>query len=135
MDSKNHHCASCTRRGRKCEKRFHSNKEWESLKFAEEKNASELAAAFAAQAQVSAKITRLHKHHQILKQRGQHMLDDDTLAMDRWDEEDPESIPSPSPTFGQQLGAIDLPILTESQMNEVFNQLSPLLLDFFSFIW
>jgi hypothetical protein len=42
MDSKSRNCASCTRRGRKCEKRFHSEKEWDRLKQDEEKLASEL---------------------------------------------------------------------------------------------
>lgn len=42
IDSKSQNCAECTRRGRKCVKRFHNDREWESLERDRQKVALEL---------------------------------------------------------------------------------------------
>lgn len=91
MDSKNRNCASCTRRGRKCEKRFHGDREWNELKRNEKKLQDQLSEALAEQARVSAKVARLFKQQQFLKDRGEKMLDHDSNVLERLDEENPLS--------------------------------------------
>ena len=89
MDSKNRNCASCTRRGRKCEKRFHNDREWNELKRNEKQIQAQLAEALAEQARISAKVARLFKQQQFLKDRGERMLDHDSNVLERLDEENP----------------------------------------------
>ena len=91
MDSKNRNCASCTRRGRKCEKRFHNDREWNELKRNEKQIQAQLAEALAEQAQISAKVARLFKQQQFLKDCGERMLDHDSNVLERLDEENPLS--------------------------------------------
>jgi chromosome segregation ATPase len=112
MDSKSRNCASCTRRGRKCEKRFHSAVEWAKLEKEEnqiksdlERAEIQLEKAMEAQQKLFAKIRRLRKQQQFLKERGSKMLDHDTNVMDVLDEEDPEGIPPSTPPEGRELNA------------------------------
>ena len=91
MDSKNRNCASCTRRGCKCEKRFHGDREWNELKRNEKKLQDQLSEALAEQARISAKVARLFKQQQFLKDRGEKMLDHDSNVLERLDEENPLS--------------------------------------------
>jgi Spy/CpxP family protein refolding chaperone len=91
MDSKNRNCAACTRRGRKCEKRFHSDSEWDKLQRDEEKIAREIEETEEQIEQLFAKMKRLRKHRKFLKDRGGRMLDHDSNVLDLLDGEDPPS--------------------------------------------
>lgn len=98
MDSKNKNCAECTRRGRKCLKQFHSEREWENLHRDQEKIASELEEAqrnwlehSQKMQEAMSKILRLQKQQRFLKERGGRMLEHDSLLMEQLDEEDPPS--------------------------------------------
>jgi hypothetical protein len=82
MDLKSRNYASCTRRGWKCEKQFHSTAQWESLKRDEEWINCEITKAKEASAWLFAKLARLRKQRKFLKDRGAKMLDHDTLVMD-----------------------------------------------------
>jgi hypothetical protein len=126
MDSKSRNCASCTRRGRKCEKRFHSANEWNRLQEEEDRISRELREAESSvmssneaqalllrqlseialqQSEALAKVQRLRKQQKFLKERGSKMLDHDTNVMDVLDEEDPEGIPPSTPPEGRELNA------------------------------
>jgi hypothetical protein len=88
MDTKNRNCAACTKRGRKCEKRFHKNREWDQLEKDEMETTKQLNKALAEQAKLSARIARLFKQQEFLRSKGKRMLDHDTVVMDQLDEED-----------------------------------------------
>jgi hypothetical protein len=88
MDTKNRNCAACTKRGRKCEKRFHNNKEWEQFEKDEIETTRQLNEALAEQATLSARIARLFKQQEFLRSKGKRMLDHDTVVMDQLDEEE-----------------------------------------------
>ena len=105
MDSKSRNCASCTRNNKKCEKRFHSDKEWSDLQKAEDKINKEIHNAEVQSAALFAKIVRLQKQRQFLKERGSKMLDHDSNVLDILDEEDPEDNPPATPPTEQQLNA------------------------------
>jgi hypothetical protein len=75
MDNKNSKCAACTRRGRPCERRFHSEKEWNKLKESEQQVSRELSKALSQQAKLSAKIARLFRQQEFLRERGVNMKD------------------------------------------------------------
>ncbi|KKA16655.1 hypothetical protein T310_9734, partial [Rasamsonia emersonii CBS 393.64] len=121
MDSKSRNCAACTRRGRKCEKRFHSDKEWNDLLKAEQKIDSDLLKISEELARLHAKQVRLLKQKRLLRERGSKMLEHDSLVMEQLDEEDPLGIPPDSPIESEQnLAALsEVPNLTESQINEI----------------
>jgi hypothetical protein len=113
MDSKNHNCAACTKWGRKCEKRFHNNKEWEQFEKDEIEITRQLNEALAEQAKLAAKIARLFKQQEFLRSKGKRMLDHDTMVMNQLDEEDSFLGLSPnrlldqmSPGFWANIGAI-----------------------------
>lgn len=91
MDSKSRNCSSCTRRGRKCEKRFHSDKEWDDLSRSEEQISAQLEEAENQIELLLAKVKRLRKQRKFLKERGLRMLDHDTAVMDKLNEDDPLS--------------------------------------------
>ncbi|KAL2009636.1 hypothetical protein VTN00DRAFT_5443 [Thermoascus crustaceus] len=91
MDSKSRNCSSCTRRGRKCEKRFHSDKEWNDLSRSEEQINAQLEEAENQVELLMAKIKRLRKQRKFLKEYGLRMLDHDTAVMDKLNEDDPLS--------------------------------------------
>jgi hypothetical protein len=145
MDSNNRKCASCTRSGRTCEKRFHTEKEWRLLHEAEEKIVSSLADAdkeldrlypevfelqsrlSEAQKKINTVLTRhnrLRKQQKLLKERGSKMLDHDTLIIDQLDTEGLCGVPS-TPCPAEQLLTVTVSPLTERQMNEILNQVSP----------
>ena len=99
MDSRNKNCAECTRRGRKCQKQFHSDREWNSLHRDQEKLASDLEEAqrlwlehSQKMQEAMSKILRLQKQQRFLKDRGGFMLEHDSKLMEQLDEEDPPSI-------------------------------------------
>jgi len=97
MDDKNRNCAACTKRGRKCEKRFHNNNEWVQFEKDEVATTRQLNEALAEQAKLSAKIVRLFKQQEFLRSKGRRMLDHDTVVMDKLDEEDSPSSMELSP--------------------------------------
>lgn len=123
MDSKSRNCAACTRRGRKCEKRFHSDKEWKELEKAQKSIEDQIRKTREVIASSFAKLNRLERHREFLRERGFKMLDHDTLVMDQLDEEDPSGVPPDSPVADDQnLAALsEVPNLTESQMNELLH--------------
>lgn len=89
-------CSTCARRGQTCERSFHSDKEWDDLQREEQKLSVDLVEAqkqFLQHSQkmneAMAKILRLQKHQQFLKDRGGRMLDHDQVVADRLNEEDP----------------------------------------------
>ena len=134
MDSKSRNCASCTRRGRKCEKRFHSLNEWAKLEKNEDKIKADIEQAERQleqsilaqqelshkQSQLLSKVQRLRRQQQLFKERGSKMLDHDTTVMDVLDDEDPESVPPATPPTEQQPPA-SAPLFPESE----FLTLSP----------
>jgi DNA repair exonuclease SbcCD ATPase subunit len=94
--AKSKKCSTCARRGQTCERSFHSDKEWEDLQREEKKLAQDLEEAqkqFLQHSQkmneAMAKVLRLQKHQQFLKERGGRMLDHDQAVADRLNEDDP----------------------------------------------
>ncbi|KAJ5974027.1 hypothetical protein N7481_007313 [Penicillium waksmanii] len=91
-------CSTCARRGQVCERSFHTDKEWDDLQREEQKVSADLTEAQKQFLQYSqkmneamAKILRLQKHQQFLKDRGGRMLDHDSVVSDRLNEDDPPS--------------------------------------------
>jgi hypothetical protein len=91
MDDKNSKCAACTRRGRPCERRFHSEKEWNKLKESEQQVSRELSEALSQQAELSAKIARLFRQQEFLRERGVNMKDHNRKLLEIMDSENPPS--------------------------------------------
>lgn len=91
MAPRNRNCAECTRRGRKCERRLHSEAEWDSVLKNEAKIAEELALAEKQQMDLMMKIIRLRKQQKFLSERSGRMLGHDSDVMAQLDEEDPPS--------------------------------------------
>ena len=91
MDPKNRNCAACTRRGRRCEKRFHNEREWRSICDQRDKIEREIQEAEEASARLFAKLLRLRKQQKFLKERHSKMLEHDSAVMARLDAEDPLS--------------------------------------------
>ena len=96
MDPRNQKCSSCTRRGQKCENRFHGDNEWRKLEQAKSDLGAQLRVARAMFAEHSrklteslAKIERLEKHESFLNERGVKMLNHDASVSERLDEDDP----------------------------------------------
>jgi hypothetical protein len=96
MASKNRNCAECTRRGRKCERKLHSDAEWDAVLRDEKKVAADLEKAQKQWLEYSmkmnetmAKVLRLQKQQQFLKDRSGRMLNHDSDVMAQLDEEDP----------------------------------------------
>ncbi|EEA20007.1 hypothetical protein TMatcc_010161 [Talaromyces marneffei ATCC 18224] len=89
MDDKNSKCAACTRRGRPCERRFHSEREWNKLKESEQKISRELSEALSQQAELSAKIARLFRQQEFLKERGVNMKSHNQKVLEILDSENP----------------------------------------------
>ena len=56
MDSKNHNCAACTKWGRKYEKQFYNNKEWEQFGKDKIETTRQLNKALVEQAKLAIKI-------------------------------------------------------------------------------
>jgi hypothetical protein len=82
-----------------CERSFHTDKEWDDLQREEQKVSADLTEAQKQFLQYSqkmneamAKILRLQKHQQFLKDRGGRMLDHDSVVSDRLNEDDPPSL-------------------------------------------
>ncbi|RJE21888.1 hypothetical protein PHISCL_05773 [Aspergillus sclerotialis] len=91
-------CSTCARRGHKCGHQFTTDQEWDNLGRDEVKAACDLAEAqhsFIQYAQsiqeVIARIVRLQKHQQFLRERGGRMLEHDIAVLERLEEEDPLS--------------------------------------------
>lgn len=118
-------CAACTRQGRTCRREFHTGKEWDMLKQAEAKVASDLSAADdelellnpeleslqSRLAEVQSKIkttlarhSRLRKQQKFLKERGFKMSDHDTELLRILDEKSSEQRDPPVEEV-QQLAA------------------------------
>jgi hypothetical protein len=98
MDCRNTKCAFCTRGGIPCTRHFYSDKEWRALEQSEKDVSDQLLAARAAFAEhsrkvteVLARITRLEKQQNFLKERGSKMLAHDTSVSESLDIEDPPS--------------------------------------------
>ena len=90
-DPKYRNCAECTRRGRKCAKRFHSETEWQKVLREQQRIDEELAQAEKQQVDIMMKIIRLRKQRQFLRSRNDRMLDHDSALMEQLDAEDPPS--------------------------------------------
>lgn len=91
-------CSACALRGRRCERQFHSDKEWDDLQRGERKVAADLEEAqqrlfeySQKMNQAVAKIFRLQKHQQFLKDRGGRMLDHDQAVTEQLNVDDPPS--------------------------------------------
>jgi hypothetical protein len=91
MDSKHRNCAECTRRGRKCAKKFHSESEWQKVLREQKKIDDELAQAEQQQMEIMMKIIRLRKQRQFLRTRNDRMLNHDAEIMEQLDAENPLS--------------------------------------------
>lgn len=91
MDPKHRNCAECTRRGRKCAKKFHSELEWQKVLREQQKIDDEIALAEQQQMDIMMKIIRLRKQRQFLRTRNDRMLSHDSHIMDVLDVEDPLS--------------------------------------------
>ena len=91
-------CSACAMRGRPCERRFHSDKEWDDLQRNEERIAADLEQAQKRFLEYSqkmnqemSKVLRLQKHLKFLKSRNGQMLDHDLSVSDCLNEENPLS--------------------------------------------
>jgi uncharacterized protein YdcH (DUF465 family) len=91
MDPRHRNCAECTRRGRKCAKKFHTQSEWQKVLREQQKIDDEIAQVEQQQLDLMMKIVRLRKQRQFLRTRNDRMLDHDSTVMDQLDEEDPPS--------------------------------------------
>jgi predicted RNase H-like nuclease (RuvC/YqgF family) len=89
MDSKSRNCAACTRRGRKCEKRFHSEGEWKRLNRDRDALTAQIDETENQIEALFARLKSLKTRRKFLDSRGKKMLDHDTVVMDRLNEEDP----------------------------------------------
>lgn len=89
MDPRHRNCAECTRRGRKCAKKFHSQSEWQKVLREQQKIDDEIAQAEKQQLDLMMKIVRLRKMRRFLKTRNDRMLEHDSRLMEQLDEEDP----------------------------------------------
>lgn len=125
MDDKSQKCRVCTRRGRTCERRFHSDHEWQCLKDAEEKvsldieeNENEIEqiysrlSSFQEQlAAAMAKARRLRMQQKLLKERGGNMHDHNQKVL--------EILESENPPSDSEVAAADAEIAQE-QLNQRF---------------
>lgn len=91
MDSKSRNCASCTRRGRKCSKRFHGEQAWRRLNKDRDDLSSQIDEAEEQLEALFAKLKNLKTRRKFLEKRGVQMLDHDTDVMDQLNEENPLS--------------------------------------------
>uniref|UniRef100_A0A093UKB9 DNA repair protein RAD50 n=1 Tax=Talaromyces marneffei PM1 TaxID=1077442 RepID=A0A093UKB9_TALMA len=116
-------CAAYTRRGRPCERRFHSKKEWNDLKNAEDKVKSELEEAetelekvFMAQQELFAKVRRLRKQKDFLKERGMSMRSHNQKVL--------EILDSKNPPTDAEVAVIDAEIMQEQLESHVLTATS-----------
>ncbi|KAE8554901.1 hypothetical protein EYB25_003448 [Talaromyces marneffei] len=119
MDGKNQKCHACTRRGRACERRFHSEVEWQRLKEAEEKISldieenenqieqiySQLSSFQEKLASAMAKARRLRVQQKLLKERGGNMRDHNQKVL--------EILESENPPSSEEVAAADAEIIRE----------------------
>lgn len=98
MDLKSRNCAECTRRGRKCTKRFHSDREWNSLEAQRQKLADELKTAEKRWLEFSQKmnkemstILRLRTQQEWLDKRNDRMQLHDAAVLEQLDDDNPLS--------------------------------------------
>jgi hypothetical protein len=98
MDLKSRNCAECTRRGRKCTKRFHSDREWDRLERDRQRLADELKDAKKRWLEYSQKmqnemstILRLETQQEFLRQRNDNMRYHDSAVLDQLDSDNPLS--------------------------------------------
>ena len=91
MDARNKNCAECTRRGRKCVREFHSEREWRKLDVERERIDKEIQEAEEASAKIFAKLMRLRRQQKFLKERGSKMSAHDAFLLEQLDDEDPLS--------------------------------------------
>jgi hypothetical protein len=117
-DSNNSKCAVCTRRGRPCEKRFHSETEWRKLKDAEvqksfeiEENEQQIEAIHMQLMEAMAKAKRLRKEQKLLKERGLSMREHNRKVLEVLDSENPLS--------DTEVAAIDAEIMQEQLESRV----------------
>jgi uncharacterized protein YdcH (DUF465 family) len=89
MDSKSRNCAECTRRGRRCVRKLHSDEEWQRVLRESAKLDAEIEAVEKQQMQLMAKMLRLRKQKQLFKNRSGRMLNHDSFTMEQLDAEDP----------------------------------------------
>lgn len=125
MDDKNQKCAACTRRGRTCERRFHSEVEWQRIKEAEEKLSldieenenqieqiySQLSSFQEKLASAMAKARRLRVQQKLLKERGGNMRDHNRKVL--------EILESENPPSAEEVAAADAAIAREQSNQHV----------------
>ncbi|BCR86897.1 uncharacterized protein ACHE_70038S [Aspergillus chevalieri] len=91
MDSKYQKCAECTRRGRKCERQFHDEKEWNRLEKSRKELRDKIRKVRESIATSYATLNRLERQEEYLNERGSRMLVHDSNMLERLDEENPPS--------------------------------------------
>ena len=91
MDSKYQKCAECTRRGRKCERQFHDEKEWNRLEKSRKELRDKIRKVRESIATSYATLNRLERQEEYLNERGSRMLVHDSNVLERLDEENPPS--------------------------------------------
>jgi hypothetical protein len=91
MDPKNQKCAECTRRGRRCERQFHNEKEWNRLERSRKELRDKIRKVRESIATSYATLNRLERQEEYLNERGGRMLVHDSNVLERLDEEDPPS--------------------------------------------
>jgi len=89
MDSKSRNCAACTRRGKKCEPRFHSDSQWDSLNRDRDMLDAQIDEAENQLEVLFAKLKNLKTRRKFLNERGRKMLDHDSNIMGVLNERDP----------------------------------------------
>lgn len=91
MDSRNQKCAECTRRGRRCERQFHDEKEWNRLEKSRKELRDKIRKVRESIATSYATLNRLERQEEYLNERGSRMLVHDSNVLERLDEENPPS--------------------------------------------
>jgi exonuclease VII large subunit len=152
-------CASCTRQGRTCKKDFHTAKEWDILKSAEKKIASELSATddelellypelrqlqehlekiqkklMEKQQKVAeslARHSRLRKQQKFLKERGFKMSEHDAELLRILDEKKSSEQPDPAAEIEQLAATSENPDF--NQMMTEIDQMPPSFWENFDF--
>ena len=89
MDSKSRNCSTCTRNGKKCEARFHSDRQWNSLNRDRDVLDAQIDEAENQLEILFAKLKNLKTRRKFLNERGRKMLDFDSNVMNVLNEKDP----------------------------------------------
>ncbi|KAF5017459.1 hypothetical protein F66182_10608 [Fusarium sp. NRRL 66182] len=91
MADKNQKCAACTRRGRPCERRFHSDREWRIIESNREKTEAEIRETEDQIESLFAKLKRLRRQKESYNERNANMRVHDQQVLEVLDSENPPS--------------------------------------------